>query len=175
MISGRCLKTVYQANSTGSLVAKSALVTVAVDVFVKNPNLHHEVFGPFSMIVICEDKFQLVEVWKMLSGQLTTTILGTDEDLSQHADLLDIATKIAGRVIFNQIPTGVDVGNATVHGGPYPATTDSRFTSVGMDAIKRWVRPLCYQNCPDYLLPDALKNGNPLGIMRKVNGDYNRN
>ena len=175
IISDKDVKTVYQANTTGSLVANSALVTVVAEEFAKNPNLHHEVFGPFSMIVICEDKHQLVEVWKILSGQLTTTILGTDEDLSQHADLLDIATKIAGRVIFNQIPTGVDVGNATVHGGPYPATTDSRFTSVGMDAIKRWVRPLCYQNCPDYLLPDALKNGNPLGIMRKVNGDYNRN
>jgi 2,5-dioxopentanoate dehydrogenase len=74
--------------------------------------------------------------------------------------------------VFNGVPTGVEVSNATVHGGPYPATTDGRFTSVGMEAIKRWVRPLCYQDCPDFLLPDELKNKNPLGILRKLNGVY---
>jgi NADP-dependent aldehyde dehydrogenase len=105
---------------------------------------------------------------------LTTTIIGTEQDLQSNKDLIDIARNIAGRIVFNNVPTGVEVSNATVHGGPYPASTDPRFTSVGMDAIKRWVRPICYQDCPDYLLPDEIKDSNPLGILRKVNGEYKR-
>lgn len=139
-------------------------------VFEANPRLHEEVFGPYSMVVVCENEAQLICIWQRLKGQLTTSIMGTEADLKAHASLVKIARNIAGRIVFNMTPTGVEVGNATVHGGPYPATTDPRFTSVGMDAIKRWVRPICYQDCPDYLLPAELQEINPLRILRKVDG-----
>ncbi|MCZ2336810.1 MAG: hypothetical protein LC127_01180 [Chitinophagales bacterium] len=142
--------------------------------FISNPQLHHEIFGPFSLMVVCKNMDELKAIWKNLAGQLTTTIIGTEQELIAHASLIDIARNIAGRIVFNYIPTGVEVANATVHGGPYPAATDARFTSVGMDAIKRWVRPVCFQDCPDDLLPDELKESNPLGIMRKVDGVFTR-
>lgn len=166
------VETVYHAHAEGSLIGSPVLARVSATTFLQNPDLHHEIFGPFSLIVVCENKNQLTEVWKILKGQLTTTIIGTDHDLELNKDLIDIAKNIAGRIVFNGVPTGVEVSNATVHGGPYPASTDGRFTSVGMEAIKRWVRPLCYQDCPDFLLPDELKNNNPLGILRKINGEY---
>lgn len=168
------VETIYHAHASGPLVASPVLARVHADAFLKNPDLHHEIFGPFSIIVVCNNKQQLVEVWESLKGQLTTTLIASPHDLEQHPDLMDTATVIAGRIVFNAVPTGVEVANATVHGGPYPATTDQRFTSVGMDAVKRWVRPLCYQDCPDKLLPGELKNANPLGIFRKVNGTYTR-
>lgn len=168
------VETVYHAHADGNLVASPVLARVSGDTFVKNPDLHHEIFGPFSLIVVCENKDQMIEIWKNLKGQLTTTIIGTEQDLQTNKDLINIARNIAGRIVFNNVPTGVEVGNATVHGGPYPAATDPRFTSVGMDAIKRWVRPVCFQDCPDYFLPDEIKDANPLGILRKVNGEYKR-
>ena len=88
---------------------------------------------------------------------------------------MDIAPSIAGRIVFNGVPTGVEVCPSMVHGGPFPASTDSRFTAVGISAVKRWVRPVCYQNCPDALLPDALKAANPLGIWRLVDNVWGRN
>ena len=115
---------------------------------------------------------QLVAAWQSLQGQLTTTFIATDQDMAPYPHLMQSAMHLAGRVVFNYVPTGVEVSNATVHGGPYPATTDSRFTSVGMDAIKRWVRPVCFQDCPDLLLPYELKESNPLGILRKTDGKY---
>ncbi len=166
------VETIYHGKSSGELQVSPVLARVTGATFLQNPNLHHEVFGPFSMIVVCDNKKELIEVWQSLAGQLTTTIMGSDHDLENNKDLIDIARNIAGRIVFNGIPTGVEVGNATVHGGQYPATTDSRFTSVGMDAIKRWVRPICWQDCPEYLLPDELKTDNPLGIFRKVNSQY---
>jgi len=168
------VETVYHAHATDELQASPVLARVVGTTFLQNPDLHHEVFGPFSLIVVCDNKKQLIEVWQTLKGQLTTTIMGTDQDLVEHKDLINIARNIAGRIVFNGIPTGVEVGNATVHGGQYPASTDSRFTSVGMDAIKRWVRPICWQDCPETLLPSELKTDNPLGIFRKVNGQYQR-
>lgn len=145
------------------------------EIFLKNPLLHEEVFGPYSLLVKCKDKIQLKAVWRSLAGQLTTTLMGTDKDLTEHSDLMDIAPSIAGRIVFNGVPTGVEVCPAMVHGGPFPASTDSRFTAVGIHAVKRWVRPVCYQNCPDALLPDALKAANPLGIRRMVNNEWGRN
>ena len=168
------VETVYHAHAAGDLVASPVLARVKADTFMKNPDLHHEIFGPFSLIVVCDNKQQLCEVWESLKGQLTTTLIATDHDLQSHPDLTEKAVNIAGRIVFNSVPTGVEVSNATVHGGPYPATTDQRFTSVGMEAVKRWVRPLCYQDCPGFLLPDELKDDNPLGILRKVNGNYTR-
>jgi NADP-dependent aldehyde dehydrogenase len=105
-----------------------------------------------------------------LEGQLTATVHGTEEDLKAHADLLAILRTKAGRLLFNGFPTGVEVCHAMVHGGPYPATADGRSTSVGTRAIERFARPVCYQNFPDTALPDELKEGNPLGLWRLVDG-----
>jgi 2,5-dioxopentanoate dehydrogenase len=174
VLNDKGVETIYHAHSEGEMTASPVLARVSAQAFLQNPNLHHEIFGPFSLIVICDNIGQLTEIWKVLKGQLTTTIIGTEHDLRANPALLDIAKNIAGRVVFNSVPTGVEVGNATVHGGPYPATTDARFTSVGMDAIKRWVRPVCFQDCPDYLLPEELKSSNPIGIFRKVDGEYTR-
>lgn len=164
------VKPVYHRENKDDLAAELAIVQVEGSVFEANPRLHEEVFGPYSMVVVCENEAQLICIWQRLKGQLTTSIMGTEADLKAHASLVKIARNIAGRIVFNMTPTGVEVGNATVHGGPYPATTDPRFTSVGMDAIKRWVRPICYQDCPDYLLPAELQEINPLRILRKVDG-----
>jgi len=137
--------------------------------FLKNPLLHQEVFGPYSLVIRCADKNELLEVVRRLEGQLTTSVMATGKDTKEQADLLDAIQDLCGRLILNGVPTGVRVALSMQHGGPYPATTDSRFTSVGADGIKRWVRPLSFQNWDDALLPDALKNSNPLNIWRTVN------
>jgi NADP-dependent aldehyde dehydrogenase len=105
---------------------------------------------------------------------LTATIHGTEEDLVQHANLVSILREKAGRLIFNQFPTGVEVCPSMQHGGPYPACTDSRFTSVGTFAIKRFVRPVCFQNFPDVALPVELKNKNSRNIWRLVDGKLSK-
>lgn len=148
------------------------VATVDGKVFLKDQLLHEEVFGPYSILVQCADATEMIAVWQSLAGQLTTTLMGTDKDFSEHKDLLDIAPSIAGRIVFNGVPTGVEVCPSMVHSGPFPACTDSRFTAVGIGAVKRWVRPVCYQQCPQQLLPDALKDGNPLGIWRLVNNQF---
>lgn len=119
---------------------------------------------------VCRDMNELMQAWESLAGQLTTSLMGTDKDLVAYDTLIDTAVSVAGRIVFNSVPTGVEVCASMVHGGPFPATTDSRFTAVGVNAVKRWVRPVCYQNCPDFLLPDELKELNPLGIWRMKNG-----
>lgn len=168
------VKFLYRSEDDTELKAPSVVAMVSGDDMINNKTLHEEVFGPSTLIVSCKDMEQLIAIWKQLHGQLTTSLIGTEAELIEYRHLTEIAKIIAGRVVYNNVPTGVDVNNATVHGGPYPSTTDARFTSVGMDAIKRWVRPVCYQDCPDGLLPDSLQNGNPLGILRKVNGEYTR-
>lgn len=162
------------ATDVAVLEAPPALATVKAGDFLENPKLHEEIFGPFALLVQCADIDQLQEVWKAVGGQLTTTIMATDKDLETYDQLLPIAEEIAGRVIFNGVPTGVEVGHAMVHGGPWPAASDSRYTSVGTSAIRRWLRPVCYQDCPDHLLPAALRNANPLGLWRKVDGEWTK-
>lgn len=142
--------------------------------FLENPQLKDEIFGPYSLIIECDSIEDMLSVWKSLSGQLTTTFMATESDIKNVKTFMDAAELIAGRIVFNSEPTGVEVSHATVHGGPYPATTDSRFTSVGMDAIKRWVRPVCYQDCPKELLPVELNDNNPLKIWRKISGVWQR-
>ena len=116
----------------------------------------------------------LLQVAESLNGQLTATIQGTEADLAGAQELLYILERKAGRLIINGFPTGVEVSTAMQHGGPYPATTDSRFTSVGTASILRWVRPVCYQNVPAAALPPELRNENPLGLMRQINGKLGR-
>jgi NADP-dependent aldehyde dehydrogenase len=139
--------------------------------FLINENLKEEVFGPYALLIECSDMEELKKVWTSVSGQLTTSIMATEKDFEDNPELMDMASQIAGRVLLNGVPTGVEVCASMVHGGPYPSSTDSRFTAVGVNAVKRWVRPVCYQNCPDYLLPDALKESNPLQIKRMINGN----
>lgn len=147
------------------------VATAGAEAFFKNPLLHQEVFGPYSLVIQCPDVATLVKAAQHLEGQLTASLMATDEDLAQHAALVEAAQEICGRLILNGVPTGVRVALSQQHGGPFPATTDSRFTSVGADGIKRWVRPLAYQGWTDSALPDALKNGNPLGIWRMINNE----
>jgi NADP-dependent aldehyde dehydrogenase len=118
---------------------------------------------------------ELKAAWSAVSGQLTTSLFGTGEDFAAHAHLLELAESVAGRIVFNGVPTGVEVCPSMVHGGPYPSTTDSRFTAVGINAVKRWVRPVCFQNCPENLLPEELRNRNGRNIWRFINNEWTRN
>ena len=138
--------------------------------FRRHPELAEEVFGPFALLVGADSLAELEQMAQGLEGQLTATIHGTAEDLQAARPLLRTLERKAGRVLINGFPTGVEVCPAMNHGGPYPATTDVRFTSVGTAALLRFVRPLCYQNYPPELLPDALKDDNPLALRRLVNG-----
>jgi NADP-dependent aldehyde dehydrogenase len=138
--------------------------------FRKHPELAEEVFGPFVVLISAKSISEMEEVARGLEGQLTATIHGTPDDLAQAAPLLRILERKAGRLIINGFPTGVEVCPSMNHGGPYPATTDVRFTSVGTAALYRFVRPICYQDFSALLLPDALKDENPLGISRMLNG-----
>jgi NADP-dependent aldehyde dehydrogenase len=139
--------------------------------FKDNETLKEEVFGPSSLVVEASSKEEIMEVAHNLSGHLTATVFGSPEELAEYADLLELLEQKVGRLIINGFPTGVEVTHAMVHGGPYPATTDSRSTSVGTMSITRFTRPVCYQDMPDALLPIELQNDNTLGIWRKVNGE----
>ena len=151
-----------------------SVASVTAAQFVQNPALHQEVFGPFSLLIKCRDKAEMQEVIEHLEGQLTCTVIGTETDLAQANDLLSSLSLLCGRLLLNGVPTGVEVCGSMQHGGPYPASTDGRFGSVGPHAIKRFVRPLAFQNFPNQLLPDELKDGNPLGIWRMVNGSWGK-
>mgnify|MGYP002713055979 CR=1 FL=1 len=140
--------------------------------FIKNPALHEEVFGPFSMLIECDTANELEECVKALHGQLTGTLIGEQSDFEHHGSLIYELQQKVGRLIFNGVPTGVEVCPSMMHGGPYPATTDSRFTAVGIQSIKRFLRPVAFQNTPQDLLPVPLKNKNPLKIMRLIDGEY---
>jgi NADP-dependent aldehyde dehydrogenase len=150
------------------------LTTVTGSVFLANPTFAEEVFGPYSILVQCSSMDELIAVWKNVKGQITTTLMGTDADFNQYPQLLDISMHIAGRVLINGVPTGVEVCDSMVHGGPYPASTDSRFTAVGVKAVNRWLRPISFQSWPNHLLPAYLQNENPLQIWRVVNGQLTK-
>jgi 2,5-dioxopentanoate dehydrogenase len=150
------------------------IATASAAAFINNPVLHQEVFGPYSLVIRCKDDDEMIQVAKHIEGQLTATLMATENDIRDHEELVDEVKNICGRFILNAVPTGLEVCLSVHHGGPYPATTDSRFTSVGADGIKRFARPLCYQNWSNDLLPDELKNENPLGIWRTVNDQLSR-
>jgi alpha-ketoglutaric semialdehyde dehydrogenase len=147
----------------------ASLATTDAKTFLSNPTLQEEVFGPYSIVVRCTDMEEMKKVAEHLEGQLTATVMATENELNENADLIESIKNICGRIIFNGVPTGVEVCLSMHHGGPFPSTTDSRFTSVGADGIKRFARPVAFQNWPNSMLPDELKNENPLGIYRMVN------
>ncbi|MFC5048148.1 aldehyde dehydrogenase (NADP(+)) [Aquimarina hainanensis] len=149
--------------------ARQAVSVVKGETFLNTPSLQQEVFGPFSLVISCSTKEEMEKIISSLEGQLTGTILAEGNDAVQFEAVIEALKNRVGRIIFNGVPTGVEVCPSMLHGGPYPASTDSRFTAVGVHSIKRWVRPFSYQSWPDQLLPDALKNRNPLGITRTVN------
>jgi alpha-ketoglutaric semialdehyde dehydrogenase len=138
--------------------------------FLTTPSLMEEVFGPVALLIACRDADEMVAVAEHLNGQLTATLHLADEDGELARRLLPILERKAGRILANGFPTGVEVSHAMVHGGPSPATSDSRVTSVGAMAIERFLRPVCYQDIPSALLPEPLKDGNPLHLWRLVDG-----
>ena len=150
------------------------LASASGQAFLNNPILHKEVFGPYSLVIRCKDMDEMIEVAKHLEGQLTSTLMATENDIKQNDELIEAVKNICGRFILNGVPTGVEVCLSMHHGGPFPATTDSRFTSVGADGIKRFARPICFQNWPNDLLPDELKDDNPLGIWRTINNELKK-
>jgi NADP-dependent aldehyde dehydrogenase len=151
------------------------IASASAEAFIKNPILHQEVFGPYSIVVKCRDMDEMIEVAKHIEGQLTATLMATVNDVREHDELTELIKNVCGRFILNGVPTGVEVCLSMQHGGPFPSTTDSRFTSVGADGIKRFARPICYQNWPDELSPDELKNENPLKIYRTINNELTKN
>jgi NADP-dependent aldehyde dehydrogenase len=150
------------------------VASVSAEHFLKNHSLAEEVFGPFSLIVKCKDINELHSVVSHGKGQLTSSIIAREDEITKHKNLINVLMEKAGRLIINGVPTGVEVCASQNHGGPYPATTDSRFTAVGTDAIKRFVRPVAFQNFPEALLPGELKTDNPLNIWRMVNGNWSK-
>jgi 2,5-dioxopentanoate dehydrogenase len=150
------------------------IASVPATDFLNNPLLQQEVFGPYSIIVRCADMNEMLAVANYLDGQLTATLMATENDILQQTALVDAVQNICGRFILNGVPTGVTVGLPMQHGGPFPATTDSRFTSVGADGIKRFARPVAYQNWSEDFLPEELKDSNPLNIWRTVNNELKR-
>jgi NADP-dependent aldehyde dehydrogenase len=166
-------KTAQTANSEKT-EATPVLLETDANTWLSNEKLSSEIFGPSSMIITCDTDDKLLEIAQALPGTLTATIHGTPDDLEQHRDLIAALENKAGRLLFNGYPTGVEVTYAMHHGGPYPATADPKFTSVGTAAILRFLRPVCYQNFPQEVLPEELRDDNPRHIWRTVNGELTR-
>lgn len=162
-----------ESDETGKK-AVARVMTATADQLLENPALAHEVFGPSSVVVKSPDAATMHQIASQLDGHLTATIHGTEEDLRTFQPLIRLLERKVGRILINGFPTGVEVCHAMVHGGPYPATTAPQTTSVGTAAIRRFTRPVCYQDFPQELLPDALKDTNPLHIWRLVNGEMKK-
>ncbi len=156
------------AGSAQKTQASPTFLSTDATTFLAHPDAREECFGPSTMLVRCGGAAELEAVARALDGQLTATVHGTPEDLAAHQPLLRILRRKAGRLLFNGFPTGVEVCSAMQHGGPYPATTDAHFTSVGSAAIYRFARPLCFQDFPQHSLPPELQDGNPRKIWRMV-------
>lgn len=154
----------------GPYKARAAFFRTDSATFLANPALEDENFGPSALLIVCKDVADLQKVAAKFDGQLTVTLHYDDGDKAIAQALLPILERKAGRILFNDFPTGVEVSYSMVHGGPFPATSDSRSTSVGATAIDRFLRPICYQSVPDSLLPTVLQQGNPLNTWRLVNG-----
>lgn len=157
-------------NHAGVEKIGGALFKTSSSQFLISPELAEELFGPSTLVVTHKDRQQLIDVINSLEGQLTATIHGSEEDLLEYQDVVRLLETKAGRLVFNGFPTGVEVGHAMVHGGPYPATSEGRSTSVGTRAIYRFARQVCFQDFPNSALPAELREENPLGIRRMVDG-----
>ena len=158
--------------AAGAAQAGAALFVADGKTFLGNHSLMDEVFGPSTLVVQCASRAEMIVAVERLEGQLTATVHGSPEELAASRDLLALLENRAGRLVFNSFPTGVEVCHAMNHGGPYPSTSDGRSTSVGTRAISRFARPVCYQGFPDAALPDELKEANPLGLWRLVDGKW---
>jgi len=155
-------------------IGRQTVVVVDAKQYLKQHLLQQEVFGPLSIVVLCDDLIQLNSIVDSFEGQLTISFFGTDSEMLANKNLVQIASRKAGRVIFNGVPTGVTVCPSMNHGGPYPATTDARFTAVGIDSMQRFLRPVTFQNCHQEMLPIELKDKNSLRIPRRINGEWTR-
>ncbi len=162
------------AEGEGALAVAATLFQVDAGNFLQRPEWSHEIFGPASILVTATEKDQLLQVARGLDGHLTATLHGTTGDLKEFGDLINILERKVGRLIINGYPTGVEVCPAMVHGGPYPATTAPHTTSVGTRAIRRFVRPVCFQDFPQFLLPEEIQDNNPQGIYRLVDGAFSK-
>jgi 2,5-dioxopentanoate dehydrogenase len=160
--------------TTGGSQAGATLFVTNAETFLANPTLTEEVFGPSTLVVECTSARDFAAIAGKLKGQLTATVHASAGELAGHRELTAALETRAGRLVFNGFPTGVEVCHAMIHGGPYPATADGRSTSVGTRAIERFLRPVSFQNCPDAALPDELKEANPLGLERLVDGKLTR-
>lgn len=149
---------------------QTAIGVVTAKTFLEDPALEEEIFGPYSLVVQCNDLAELKRILHQLKGQLTFSIHASSKDTAQAKALLPLVRSKAGRLLFSGVPTGVAVNSSMQHGGPYPASSDSRFTAVGSNAIARWLRPVCYQDCPEAFLPSPLQIDNPQKITRTENG-----
>ena len=154
--------------------ATPTLLDTDARTWLDNPELGNEIFGPASLILRCHSDAERMRVAHALEGTLTASVFGTPDDLVRHRELVAVLETKAGRLIFNGFPTGVEVCPAMHHGGPWPATADAKFTSVGTAAVLRFLRPVCYQNMPQAVLPSELHDGNPRGIWRMLNGQPGR-
>ncbi len=152
-------------------LAAPVLLRTSAKTLLGNPAVAEEVFGPSAVVVVCDSRMEMLAVAASLPGQLTASVHGTNAELNEFSDLFALLERKAGRLIVNNFPTGVEVCAAMHHGGPYPATTDSRSTSVGTDAMKRFLRPVCYQNFPQGLLPEPLRDRNEQNLWRLVDGN----
>ena len=164
------VETVARGQTGQGHTGQAALFSVTGQAFLANPKLHEEVFGAASLVVRCADQAELERVIAAVEGQLTIALHMDEADHGVAAALLPTLELKAGRILVNGFGTGVEVAPAMVHGGPFPATSDGRTTSVGTLAIARFLRPVSYQNLPEALLPAELKTDNPLGIARRVDG-----
>ncbi|KPF88577.1 2,5-dioxovalerate dehydrogenase [Novosphingobium sp. AAP83] len=164
------VKTLRRGGGGEGIVCDPALFETDADCFMSNPSLSEEVFGAAALLVRCRDTPQMLAVIKGLEGQLTIAIHADAADTVLARQLLPLAEACAGRVLFNGFGTGVEVCDAMVHGGPFPSTSDGRTTSVGSLAIARFLRPVCYQDVPAELLPEALRDDNPACVPRLIDG-----
>lgn len=156
--------------TSGPILCAPALFRTTLDAFRASPTLHAECFGPVALVILCEDEEEILEAAALIQGSLTSSIFCAAFDAAIVAKLQPILEQRVGRLIYNGVPTGVEVTESMVHGGPFPATNQPHTTAVGPMAIERWCRPVCYQNAPDLTLPPELKNDNPCAIERTVNG-----
>jgi len=164
------LRTSAGAEGSRGFAAQTALFETTGAAFLAEPALAEEIFGPATLLVLCESREELLSAARGLAGQLTATVHGTEAELRRYAELLAVLETKAGRIVVNGFPTGVEVGHAQVHGGPWPATSDGRSTSVGAMAILRFARPVAFQGFPEGALPPELRDENPLGIRRLRDG-----